>query len=157
MKILILLVTGILALSSPAFSQASLASHVTKAPPVNAAKKFQQMVGNWEIVGEQESGAGLEIIDSNTIIIRFMGEEKKLAEYRFDFSKSPHWFDFAAKDSSELSSFKSLIEFVNDDMIKWQVFTDGSRSSHFTQKAGELFYLRRANSKTNAATYTDAR
>lgn len=105
------------------------------------------MVGSWEIIGEQDSGGGLEVIDSTTILIRFMGEEKKLIQYKIDFSKSPYWFDFTAKDTTSVSNFKSLLEFVGDDMLKWQVFVDEERADHFTSRSGELFYLKRTNPK----------
>src|SRR5215813_4509820 len=81
------------------------------------AGKFQNMVGTWEIISNQEPGGKLEIVDSSTILIRFNGEEKKLLGYKIDFSKSPYWFDFSAKDSASVSNFKSLIEFVNDDTM----------------------------------------
>ena len=110
---------------------------------LSQGKQFQTMVGNWEMVGEQEAGGSLQIIDSATIFIRFMGQEKKLIGYKIDFSKSPYWFDFSAKDTASVSNFKSLIEFVNDDMLKWQVFVDEDRTDHFTSGSGELFYLRR--------------
>jgi hypothetical protein len=118
------------------------------------AKKFQHMVGLWEMIGEQEAGGGLQIIDSSTIVIRFMGEEKTILRYNIDFSKSPHWFDFSCKDTASVSNFKSIIEFVGDDTIKWQIFADGERANHFTSSTGELFYLKRAKSKTNTAYYS---
>ena len=105
------------------------------------------MVGTWEIIGEQDFGGGLQIIDSANILIRFMGEEKRILEYKIDFSKSPYWFDFSAKDSTSISKFKSLLEFVNDDMLKWQIFTDEVRANHFTSTTGESFYLKRVSPK----------
>lgn len=130
-----------LLLSSGSFCQVKYVSQVVP------AKKFQSMVGSWEIIGEQDFGGGLEIIDSATILIRYMGEEKKILEYKIDFSKSPYWFDFSAKDSTSVSSFKSLLEFVNDDMLKWQIFVDEERANHFTSTTGESFYLKRTNPK----------
>jgi hypothetical protein len=38
---------------------------------------------------------------------------------------------------------KSLISFVNDDLIQWQVFGDEVRPAHFKQDVGEMMYLRR--------------
>ncbi len=121
------------------------------------AKKFQNMIGLWEIAGEQDAGGGLEIIDSATILIRFMGEEKKLIDYKIDFTRSPMWFDFSAKDSAATLSFKSLVEFVNDDMLKWEIFTEGERTDHFTSAKGELYYLKRAAPKSNGALYSGNR
>jgi hypothetical protein len=134
--------------SSASFSQVKTASF---SPP---AKKFQNLIGVWEIVGEQDSGGNLEVVDSNTIFLRFMGEEKKLVSYKIDFSKSPYWFDFTTKDSSSTVTIKSLFEFINDDMVKWQVFMDEERSDHFSSTKGELLYLRRSKS-SNGAYYTD--
>ena len=115
------------------------------------ATKFTGMIGSWQIVSDDEPGGRLEVIDSNTIIIKFMGEEKKLTGCKIDFSRSPYWFDFSAKDTTTaFSNFKSLLEFVNDDMMRWQVFIDEDRPDHFTSQGGELFYLRRINSKPGA-------
>ena len=151
MKKFLIVVAAIVLFSSSSFSQISQASQVTE------AKKFQNIVGSWEIVGEQDSGGGLEIIDSAIILIRFMGEEKRLLEYKIDFSKSPYWFDFSAHDTTSISNFNSLLEIVNDDMLKWQVFVDGERANHFTSATGELFYLKRVRPKSNSVSYTNAR
>ena len=117
-------------------------------------KKFQNMLGSWEIVGEPNSGGGFEIIDSSTIVLKYNGEEKKLLEFKIDFSKSPFWFDFSTKDTASVVNIKSIIEFVNDDMLKWQIFMDEERQNHFSSTKGELFYLKRARSKSNAVYYS---
>jgi hypothetical protein len=110
--------------------------------------RFQHLVGTWQIISDQDQGGSLEIIDSSTIVIKFLGEEKKLNGCKIDFSKSPYWFDFSAKDTTTaFSNFKSLLEFVNDDTMRWQVFTDEERADHFTSQGGELFYLKRMRSK----------
>ena len=139
MKKFVIVVLTILALDSATFGQ---------------ARKFNNMVGLWEMVGEQESGGGLQIVDSATILIRFMGEEKTILSYNIDFSKSPYWFDFSCKDTTSISHFKSLIEFVGDDTLKWQIFTEGERANHFTSRTGELFYLKRARPKPNTTYYS---
>ena len=163
MKTLLIVVVATVLFSSGSLGQISQASIITPGKvnlgktTQNQSKVFQNMIGSWEIVGEQEAGGGLEIIDSTTILIRFMGEEKRLIEYKIDFSKSPYWFDFSAKDTDAVINFKSIIEFVNDDMLKWQVFVDEERTNHFTSTRGELFYLRRARAKSNNISYSDTR
>jgi hypothetical protein len=151
MKKIVLAITTSVFFNLISFCQATQVSNTT------GAKKFQNMIGLWEIVGEQDSGGGLEIIDSATILIRFMGEEKKLVDYKIDFTRAPFWFDFSAKDSATTVSFKSLIEFVNDDMLKWEIFTDGERTNHFTSAKGELYYLKRAKPNSNAAYYSGSK
>lgn len=106
-------------------------------------KNIKDITGRWEVAGEQDAGCALEIVDSNTIMLTFMGEKKKMLEYKIDFSHSPYWFDFTVSDTSSVISVKSLLEVVNDSMIKWQLFVDEDRTDHFSSSKGELFYLRR--------------
>ena len=113
-------------------------------------KKLKDIVGRWEIVGEQNTGACLEVIDSSTMILIYNGEKRKITDYKIDFNRSPIWFDFSTGDSSSVVTVKSLLEIMNDNMIKWQLFVDEDRTAHFSSSKGELFYLRKATSATNA-------
>ena len=110
----------------------------------NQQKQLKDLIGRWEIVGEQSDSASLEIIDSSTIILNYMGERKKIMEYKIDFQRSPIWFDFSTGDSSSTVLVKSLLEVMNDSMIKWQLFVDEDRTAHFSSTKGELYYLRKA-------------
>ena len=131
----ILLVTGILVfLGTTGFTQ---------------QKQFKDLIGLWEIVGEKNDSASLEIIDSSTIILNYMGEKKKLTDYKIDFQKSPIWFDFSTSDSSSTVNVKTLLEIVNDSMIKWQLFVDESRPAYFSSSKGDLFYLRKVKPNSN--------
>src|SRR4030095_2662085 len=107
-------------------------------------KKLKDLIGRWEIVGEQNDSASLEIIDSSTIILNYMGEKKMILDYKIDFQKSPIWFDFSTGDSTAPVVVKSLLEIMNDSMIKWQLFVDEDRTDHFSSSKGELYYLRKA-------------
>jgi hypothetical protein len=112
-------------------------------------KKFQDMIGYWAVAGEQGPGAGLEIIDSVDIVITYMGEQKKIFNYKIDFSKSPAWFDFSVNDTSSVLNVKSILEIINDSLIKWQLFVDEDRPDHFSTGKGELFYLIKARTNSN--------
>ena len=109
----------------------------------NQQKQLKDLIGRWEIVGEQSDSASLEIIDSSTIILNYMGERKKIIDYKIDFQRSPIWFDFSTGDSSSTVMVKSLLEVMNDSMIKWQLFVDEDRTEHFSSTKGELYYLRK--------------
>ena len=110
----------------------------------NQQKQLKDLIGRWEIIGEQSDSASLEIIDSSTIILNYMGERKKILEYKIDFQRTPIWFDFSTGDSSSTVMVKSLLEVMNDSMIKWQLFVDEDRTEHFSSTKGELYYLRKA-------------
>ena len=114
-------------------------------------KKLNDLIGRWEIVGEQTDSASLEVIDSSTIILNYMGEKRKIIDYKIDFQKSPIWFDFSTGDSSSTVSVKSLLEIMNDSMIKWQLFVDEDRTDHFSSSKGELYYLRKTRPVTGNA------
>ena len=112
-------------------------------------KNIKDITGRWEVAGEQDSGCALEIVDSNTILLTYMGEKKKILDYKIDFSHSPYWFDFSIPDTSSIIAVKSLLEVVGDSMIKWQLFVDEERTDHFSSSKGELFYLRRNQPAAN--------
>ena len=116
-------------------------------------KKMKDLLGRWEIFGEKDNSATLEVIDSSTIILTYNGEKKKLTDYSIDFNKSPIWFDFStSSDSNSVVAVKSLIEIMNDNMIKWQLFVDEERSPYFSSSKGELFYLRKTKATANTTT-----
>ncbi len=112
-------------------------------------KKFKDLLGRWEIVSNKNEEASLEVIDSSTIILNYMGEKKKIANYKLDFEKSPIWFDFYTEDSTSTITVKTLLEIINDNMIKWQLFVDEERPAFFSSSKGELFYLRKVKSDAN--------
>ena len=114
-------------------------------------KKFRDIIGIWDIAGEQNAGASLQIIDSSTIVLTYLGERKNITDYKIDFSKSPIWFDFSTKDNTSTLQVKSLIQILGDDIIKWQLFVDEDRPDHFSSSKGELFYLKRSKSNITSA------
>lgn len=113
------------------------------------ARKFQDIAGRWDIAGEQNKGATLEIIDSANITLTYMGETKRISNVKIDFTKNPCWFDFSASDSASVMEVKSLIEVVGNGILKWQLFIDEDRVPHFTNSKGELLYLRKSRPATS--------
>ena len=114
-------------------------------------KKFRDIIGTWDIAGEQNNGASLQIIDSSAIVLTYMGEKKNITDYKIDFTKSPIWFDFSTNDSASTVQVKSLLQILGDDMIKWQLFIDEDRPDHFSSSKGELLYLKRSKSNNTSA------
>jgi hypothetical protein len=106
------------------------------------AGSFKEIAGKWDIVGKEK--ASLTIVDSATIELVYGGERRVIQGYHIDFSKTPHWFDFSASDSSSSFKVKSLVQKVGDDVLKWQLFIDEERAPHFVSGKGEVFYLKKA-------------
>lgn len=108
-------------------------------------KKFTDLIGSWTIAGEQNAGASLEILDSTNIILKYMGETRRISNVKIDFSKSPIWFDFTARDTADNQQpIKSLVE-IGDSVMKWQLFIDEDRTPSFTSKKGEILYLKKSS------------
>lgn len=99
---------------------------------------IKNLIGRWE----SAEGGGIEMIDSSRVFIVYGNDKKQISSYQADFSKSPAWFDFVISDSTEKISLKSLLLFVNDEMIQWQLFED-ERPGNFSSQKGEMVYLRR--------------
>ena len=107
---------------------------------LNAQKhSLQSLIGRWE----SEDGGGIEMTDSAHIFMVYGNEKKPISSYKADFSHAPAWFDFSIIDSGQTMTMKSLMQFVNNDEVKWQVFDDGTRPANFTIGKGEIVYLRR--------------
>ena len=104
-------------------------------------KSIQSLVGIWETITSE--GGGLEIKDSTELFLVYGGQKKKIVNYRADFSKTPTRFDFTVQDSTQNLSLKSLLQFVNNDLIKWQVFEGNDAPMHFASNGSEILYLRR--------------
>lgn len=106
-------------------------------------RSIKNLIGTWEAVRTENDGGGLQVVDSAQIFLVYGDQKKKVASYRADFSHSPARFDFVVQDSTESLNLKSLIEFINDDLIKWQLFEGDVQPVHFTSNSGEVVYLRR--------------
>ena len=105
---------------------------------------FQKLIGKWEAVDAENKSGGLEIIDSSNIFLVYGSEKKPVASFKADFTKNPGWFDFTISEANEPIHIKSLIHFINDNLVQWQVFQgDAVRPAHFTEERGEILYLRK--------------
>ena len=105
-------------------------------------RSIQSLVGRWEAVRAANEGGGLEVVDSATLYLVYGDQKKKISSYNADFSQTPARLNFTVKDSTESINLKSLIEFINDDMIKWQLFEGDVMPVHFVNDRGEILYLR---------------
>ena len=108
-----------------------------------AQKKFPpQLIGQWEGL-QKDASSGLEFTGSDSVYLFYNNEKKLATQIHLDASKNPLWFDFAVEDGSEQIQVKSLLIVINEDLLKWQVFTQEARPAHFTESAGETMFLRR--------------
>ena len=125
----------------------ALALFISMIGVADAQKKysFQNLKGSWR----NRNGAGLDIVDSNTIYIVYGTQKKLVTQSRADFSKTPVWLDLAVKDSGKVTTLKSLLLFVNDDLLQWQVFDSETRPAYFNANSGDMLFLKRVEEMMN--------
>jgi hypothetical protein len=99
---------------------------------------INDLLGTWKA----DNGAGLELADSTTAYLLFNEEKKKVYDIRVNFNSVPGTLDFTVRDSAGAIQLQSLFQFINRDLVQWQVF-EGNRPLNFTAAGGELVYLRR--------------
>jgi|GEM_PF-1297850 len=112
------------------------------------ANIFNDLVGRWEVMGDQVAGSGLVIADSSNIILTYNGEKKKILQFMLDFSKSPIWFDFTVQDADSVVQVRSLLELVDSTHLKWQLFINEERTEKFTPSKGEFLYLKKSQNSS---------
>jgi hypothetical protein len=109
---------------------------------VNAQNKsLKDLTGSWVAVNEND--AGIEVVDSVTIYVVYGTQRKVASGPAFDFSKSPIRFNFTINDEKQNLSMHSLILFVNEDLLQWQIFDGDVQPVAFSSNQGDLMYLRR--------------
>lgn len=106
-------------------------------------RNLQSLVGRWEAVREVNDDGGLEVVDSSALYLLYGTEKKKILSYKADFTQAPARFDFAVQNSADTLHLKSLLDFINDDLIKWQLFEGDELPVHFASDRGQILYLRR--------------
>ena len=106
---------------------------------------FTNLIGTWR----NKSGAGLDVVDSNTIYI-VHGSQRKLASASLsDFSKNPVSLNLAVKDSSRVVTLKSLLLFMNDNTLQWQVFDTDTKPVNFRYDKRDMLFLKKIEELNN--------
>ncbi len=88
---------------------------------------ISDLAGRWE-AADGTSGT-MEFIEGSKVVVSVSGMQIPTASYTVDFSQDPIWFDVFISPGKAV---KSLLKFVDDNTIKWQVFIDGDRPLDFT-------------------------
>lgn len=101
------------------------------------SKITDRIVGKWEGVDDKKEVGALHFIDSVNILLTIPGQELPQGTYRLDTTKNPMWLDITIGDSQRSVTLKSLLAFVDEQTIKWQVFMDGNRPVKFIKETGE--------------------
>ncbi|HUC81595.1 MAG TPA: hypothetical protein VMR70_11805 [Flavisolibacter sp.] len=109
-------------------------------------KSFQDLVGSWR----NKSGAGLDIVDSNTVYI-VRGDKRIQALVSLsDLKKVPVTFNLTLKDSLKITTLKGLLMPIGENMLQWQVFDSETRPASYSYHSrGDMLFLKRIDRMEN--------
>jgi hypothetical protein len=109
---------------------------------------FQSLVGSWR----NKEGAGLEVVDSSRIYVVYGDQKKQLVNYAVDFSSNPARFNLVLKDAAGIINIKSVLLFISDELIQWQVLDSETRPVRYNSSQSarkDLVILRKVEESTN--------
>lgn len=98
-------------------------------------KITDKLIGTWEgIDSAQERGS--IVFKSDSIMLLVLSPTETIeCKFQIDTSKSPMYFDIIVEEDGEIRTMESLVLFVNNDTIKWEIFFDRARTPNFTAEA----------------------
>ena len=106
---------------------------------------FENLVGSWR----NSSGVGLDVVDTNTVYI-VRGDQRVQASAQIsDFKRNPAYLNLSVKDSTKTVVLKSLVLFVNDNTLQWQLFDSQTRPVSFRYDKGDMLFLKRIDKLYN--------
>lgn len=89
---------------------------------VNAQQKNNSIIGKWIGTDESNETGGIEFSNNKTAKLLMMGKEMPITEYKVDYSKNPIWVDLIVKRNGQTMTLFVLIEFIDPNTIRWEVF-----------------------------------
>src|SRR5690349_4082953 len=95
-------------------------------------RNMRDLIGKWEEQGDKADNGSLEFVDSSKVVMSMKGRKLNPSAFTVDFSKNPIPLDIIMVRGEEKRILKSLIQFVDHDTMKWQVFPAGDRGTAFT-------------------------
>ena len=93
----------------------------------SAQRSISDLAGRWE--SSDGTVGTLEFLDGGKVQASMSGLRIPPTPYTIDFGRTPIWFDVTIAPSKTV---KGLLEFIDDDTVKYQVFLSGNFSYDFT-------------------------
>jgi len=106
---------------------------------------FKNLVGTWR----NNSGTGLDVLDSNTVYIVHGGKRKLASASLSDAGRNPLSFNLSVKDSATTLVLKGLLLFVRDNMLLWQIFDRETKPVSFRYNRSDMLFLKRIDKLYN--------
>jgi hypothetical protein len=99
---------------------------------INAQKTISDLAGKWESTDGTTTGS-IEFLEGSQVQAVINGLQIPPTNYTIDFARTPIWFDVNVAGKM----VKGLLDFIDDDTVKYQVFLSGNRSYDFTESEND--------------------
>lgn len=107
---------------------------------------YKAFLGRWKGQDEKRQTGAIMFLDSLRLNLSFMGAGPMPMYYRMDLSSDPVKLDLYRDPARKGVALKSLIQLVDSNTIKWEVFPGGERPEKFVEgPASTLVVLTRKN------------
>ena len=108
-------------------------------------RNFNDLIGSWR----NKNGFGIDVLDSATIYLVRGGNHKLAALLNADFSSNPLWLDLSLKESGKVTNLKSLLVFITDDTVQWQLYDTEAKPAGLRSDNRNTLFLRRVRQLMN--------
>jgi hypothetical protein len=108
------------------FSLSAFAQHTKK-----------DLIGKWEGTDSANKTGTLIFKDNSKVDLDLAGRLMRDLDYKVDLTKTPAPLDIIIKtlDGKQQMTLKCLIQFMDNNTLKWQIFEGDNRPNNFDSKA----------------------
>ena len=105
---------------------------------------YKNILGKWEGVDDNNQTCTLEFLDSSHMAMSMRGSTPRSLMYSVDLTRNPVPMDLFRDPSTKAMALKCLIQLVDGNTLKWQVFMKGQRPDKIDEGSpGTIFVLKR--------------
>jgi hypothetical protein len=98
-----------------------------------AVRSFGQIRSTLDLIGIWTSSqVRVEFIDNSNVALIFPGTKKQYGTYTSDFVSDPSTLQMSFTDGNKKLEFKCLIQFVDNNTLKWESFNKNDYPFGFT-------------------------
>lgn len=108
----------------------------------------KDLIGKWEGKDTRNEVGGLIFLKDNKAIVAARGKNSPAMNYTTDFTSNPVKIDLSVQPpNGGRINLKGLLQFIDDNTIKFQVFPGGNRPNDFdTASSDDIVILKRVGS-----------
>lgn len=101
---------------------------------VSVSISFAQVRSTLDLLGIWTGNqVRVEFLDNSRVSVVFTGNKKQTGTYKSDFLLTPATLEMSFNDGDKLLEFKCLVEFTDNNKLKWEVFSKTSYPRNFTR------------------------